>query len=94
MCKPPCSGKDYGGYYGYPHTPESGWEYYGSRASSAADSALGCVPAEGNRKGNQYVELGINPNNDGKVIRLVFPELTEERRKELTKEVKKKAESV
>ena len=34
-------------------------------------------------------ELGINPNNDGKVIRLVFPELTEERRKELTKEVKK-----
>ena len=38
-------------------------------------------------------ELGINPNNDGKVIRLVFPELTEERRKELTKEVKKKAEA-
>lgn len=38
-------------------------------------------------------ELGINPNNDGKVIRLVFPELTEERRKELTKDVKKKAEN-
>lgn len=38
-------------------------------------------------------ELGINPNNDGKVIRLVFPELTEERRKELTKDVKKKAET-
>lgn len=38
-------------------------------------------------------DLGINPNNDGKVIRLVFPELTEERRKELTKEVKKKAEN-
>lgn len=37
-------------------------------------------------------ELGINPSNDGKVIRLVFPELTEERRKELTKEVKKKGE--
>ena len=37
-------------------------------------------------------ELGINPGNDGKVIRLVFPELTEERRKELTKDVKKKAE--
>lgn len=37
-------------------------------------------------------DLGINPNNDGKVIRLVFPELTEERRKELTKEVKKKGE--
>ncbi len=38
-------------------------------------------------------ELGINPNNDGKVVRLVFPELTEERRKELTKDVKKKAEA-
>ncbi|MBR4015713.1 MAG: ribosome recycling factor [Anaerotignum sp.] len=38
-------------------------------------------------------ELGINPNNDGKVIRLVFPELTEERRVELTKDVKKKAET-
>lgn len=38
-------------------------------------------------------DLGINPGNDGKVIRLVFPELTEERRKELTKDVKKKAET-
>ena len=38
-------------------------------------------------------EIGINPNNDGKVIRLVFPELTEDRRKELVKEVKKKGES-
>ncbi|MDY6324809.1 MAG: ribosome recycling factor [Catonella sp.] len=37
--------------------------------------------------------LGIAPNNDGKVIRLVFPELTEERRKELTKDIKKMAES-
>ena len=35
-------------------------------------------------------DIGINPNNDGKVIRLVFPELTEDRRKELVKEVKKK----
>lgn len=38
-------------------------------------------------------ELGINPTNDGKVIRLVFPELTEERRKDLTKDVKKKGEN-
>ena len=38
-------------------------------------------------------DLGINPTNDGKVIRLVFPELTEDRRKELAKDVKKKAES-
>ncbi|MGN0328281.1 MAG: ribosome recycling factor [Lachnospira sp.] len=38
-------------------------------------------------------ELGITPNNDGKAIRLVFPELTEERRKELAKEVKKKGDN-
>lgn len=37
-------------------------------------------------------DLGINPNNDGSVIRLIFPELTEDRRKELVKEVKKKGE--
>ena len=37
-------------------------------------------------------EIGINPNNDGKVIRLAFPELNEERRKELVKEIKKTAE--
>ena len=37
-------------------------------------------------------DLGINPTNDGKIIRLVFPELTEERRKALTKDVKKKGE--
>ena len=38
-------------------------------------------------------DIGINPTNDGKVIRLVFPELTEERRKELAKEIKKKGEA-
>ena len=37
-------------------------------------------------------DLGITPNNDGKAIRLVFPELTEDRRKELVKDVKKKGE--
>ena len=37
-------------------------------------------------------ELGINPQNDGKVIRLIFPQLTEERRKELAKQVKKYGE--
>jgi ribosome recycling factor len=37
-------------------------------------------------------DLGINPTNDGKVIRLIFPELTEERRKDLAKEVKKHGE--
>ena len=43
-------------------------------------------------KAIQASDLGINPTNDGKVIRLVFPELTEDRRKDLTKEVKKKGE--
>ena len=38
-------------------------------------------------------DIGINPTNDGSCIRLVFPELTEERRKELVKDVKKKGEA-
>ena len=38
-------------------------------------------------------DIGINPTNDGSIIRLVFPELTEERRKELVKDVKKKGET-
>lgn len=37
-------------------------------------------------------DIGLNPNNDGKVIRLAFPELTEERRKDLVKDIKKIAE--
>ncbi len=44
-------------------------------------------------KAIQTSDLGINPQNDGKVIRLSFPQLTEERRKELTKQVKKYGES-
>lgn len=43
-------------------------------------------------KALQKSDLGINPSNDGKVIRLVFPELTEERRRDLVKVVKKKGE--
>jgi ribosome recycling factor len=38
-------------------------------------------------------DLGLTPTNDGKVIRLVFPELTEDRRKELVKDIKKKGEN-
>ncbi len=38
-------------------------------------------------------DLGINPSNDGRIIRLVFPELTEERRKDLVKDVRKKGEA-
>lgn len=44
------------------------------------------------QKAIQMSDLGINPQNDGRVIRLVFPQLTEERRKELAKQVKKYAE--
>ena len=43
-------------------------------------------------KAIQTSDLGINPQNDGRVIRLAFPQLTEERRKELTKQVRKYAE--
>ena len=43
-------------------------------------------------KAIQKSDLGINPANDGKVIRLIFPELTQERRKELAKIIRKKAE--
>ena len=44
-------------------------------------------------KAIQKSDIGINPSNDGKVIRLIFPVLTEERRKELTKQVKKIGEN-
>ncbi len=44
-------------------------------------------------KAIQMSDLGINPTNDGSVIRLIFPELTEDRRKELAKDVKKKGEA-
>ena len=43
-------------------------------------------------KAINIAEIGINPNNDGKVIRLAFPELTEERRKDLVKDMRKIAE--
>ncbi len=44
-------------------------------------------------KAIQSSDLGINPQNDGQVLRLAFPQLTEERRKELTKQVRKYAEN-
>lgn len=44
------------------------------------------------QKAIQLSDLGINPQNDGKVVRLVFPQLTEERRKDLARQVKKYAE--
>ncbi len=80
-------------------------EYYGSETplngvatiSTPDARTLVIQPWDSNllkeiQKAIQTSELGINPQNDGKVIRLVFPQLTEERRKELTKQVKKYAE--
>lgn len=44
-------------------------------------------------KAIQIADIGLTPTNDGKTIRLIFPELTEDRRKELSKEVKKQGEN-
>ena len=80
-------------------------EYYGSETalngvatiSSPDARTLVIQPWDGKllkdiQKAIQTSDLGINPQNDGRVIRLVFPQLTEERRKDLTKQVKKYAE--
>ena len=81
-------------------------EYYGTMTplqqvatiSSPDPRTLMIQPWDGSllktiEKAIQTSDLGINPQNDGKVIRLAFPQLTEERRKELTKQVQKYGES-
>ena len=80
-------------------------EYYGQPSpinqvgtvSSPDPRTLVIQPWDGSllkaiEKAIQTSDLGINPQNDGRVIRLVFPQLTEERRKDLTKQVRKYAE--
>ena len=80
-------------------------EYYGSETalngvatiSSPDARTLVIQPWDGKllkdiQKAIQTSDLGINPQNDGRVIRLVFPQLTEERRKDLIKQAKKYAE--
>ena len=80
-------------------------EYYGQETpigqvgsiSSPDARTLVIQPWDGSllkpiEKAIQVSDLGINPQNDGRVIRLVFPQLTEERRKDLVKQVKKFAE--
>ena len=80
-------------------------EYYGQETplngvatiSSPDARTLVIQPWDGSllkeiQKAIQMSDLGINPQNDGRVVRLVFPQMTEERRKELTKQVKKYAE--
>ena len=62
-------------------------EYYGAPSQLNAPSMLKEI-----ERAIQSSDLGINPTNDGKMIRLVFPMLTEERRKELVKQVKVYAE--
>ena len=80
-------------------------EYYGvdtpigqvASISSPDPRTLVIQPWDGSllkliEKAIQQSDLGINPQNDGRIIRLVFPQLTEERRKELTKQVRKYSE--
>ena len=80
-------------------------EYYGSETPLAGVASISSPDArtlviqpwdtkllKDIQKAIQTSDLGINPQNDGRVIRLVFPQLTEERRRELTKQVKKYAE--
>ena len=80
-------------------------EYYGSETQLAGVASISSPDArtlviqpwdtkllKDIQKAIQVSDLGINPQNDGRVIRLVFPQLTEERRKELIKQVKKYAE--
>ena len=82
-----------------------GVEYYGQETplngvatiSSPDARTLVIQPWDGKllkdiQKAIQASDLGINPQNDGRVIRLVFPQLTEERRKDLTKQVRKYSE--
>ena len=80
-------------------------EYYGSETPLAGVATISTPDArtlviqpwdtkllKDIQKAIQVSDLGINPQNDGRVIRLVFPQLTEERRKELVKQVRKYAE--
>ena len=79
-------------YYGTPTPIQAGRKYLRSGGKNDSDPAVGEESDPPDREGDPDLELGINPSNDGSVIRLVFPELTEERRKELAKDVKKKGD--
>ena len=66
----------------------NGWNIC-SRTKNDTYSTMDMSMLKEIEKAINLAEIGINPNNDGKVIRLVFPELTEERRKELVKDIRK-----
>ena len=87
------SGQDHRGLLWYAHPHQPGGRHLFPRSPQPDDPALGSSLLKAIEKAIQVSDLGINPQNDGKVIRLLFPQLTEERRKELTKQVKKYAEN-
>ena len=82
------AGPDHGGLLRQPHPHPADGLHLLPGSPDSGDPALGrqrrCKPIE---KAIQNSDLGINPQNDGRCIRLSFPQLTEERRKELTKQI-------
>ena len=68
-------------------------KYFCARGKNDYDCTLGEISIKEIEKAINMSDLGINPTNDGTTVRLIFPELTEDRRKELVKEVKKKGEA-
>ena len=71
---------------------EAGCQSLDAGSAAYYDSTLGAATHQGGRKGLSISGLGITPSNDGKIIRVPLPPLTEERRKELSKICKKHGE--
>lgn len=80
-------------YYGQPSTLQSVANISVSEARTLVIQPWEASLIKEIEKAILTSDLGLTPNNDGKAVRLTFPELTEERRKELVKDVKKKAEN-
>ena len=79
-------------YYGSPTPLQQLATFQVPEARTVLISPFDRTSMGGIEKAIRDSDLGVNPQNDGKVIRLIFPQLTEERRKELTKQVKKYGE--
>ena len=80
-------------YYGSPTAINQLAAVAVSEASSPYHPALYVSACNAIEKAIQTSDLGINPQSDGKIIRLTFPQLTEERRRELAKDISKMAEN-
>ena len=80
-------------YYGVPSTLQQVANVSVPEARVIAIQPWEASLIKGIEKAILCSDIGLTPSNDGKVIRLTFPELTEDRRKELVKDVKKKAEN-